>query len=88
MIIGSTQSLAKLSSTLVFSIEDVSLEEVHVQSYKYLGVVSIRTWNGHIDYIKSNENKKPELLKHIKNYLPIYCRLLFFIFSPCLTGLT
>ena len=64
----------------MFSIEDVSLEEVHVQSYKYLGVVSIRTWNGHIDYIKSNENKKPELLKHIENYLPIYCRLLFFIF--------
>lgn len=45
MIIGSTQSLAKLSSTLVFSIEDVSLEKVYAQSYKYmyLGVVSIRT---------------------------------------------
>ena len=80
MIIGSTQSLAKLSSTLVFSIEDVSLEEVHAQSYKYLGVLSIRTSHGHIDYIKSNENKKLELLKHIKNYLPIYCRLLFFHF--------
>ena len=82
MLIGSPRRLVKLTIELVFRIEDVPLEEI--QSYnnnnKLVGVAINKnlTWHDYIDYIKAKINKKLGLLRRIKNYLPLKCRLLFY----------
>jgi hypothetical protein len=78
MIIGSSQRLAKITSSLEFTIDNTRLDQV--KSFKYLGVLINEnlSWKEHVDHIKSKVNKKIGLFNRIKKFLPLPYRILFY----------
>ena len=77
LLIGSSSRLSKVGSILI-SADDIPLD--NVDSYTYLGIVINNwfSWTDHIDYIRGKISEKLSLLRHIKSYLPLNARIMFF----------
>ena len=76
-MIGSSKKIGP-GSTLTIQIDMETLE--NTDSFTYLGITinTNLTWEDHIEKICLSVRRKLNLLKRLKQYLPLFSRLLFF----------